>query len=148
MGTTNHSMRHAMRHPISRPVARPITGESSGGGAPSNLPGVPRNFDVEVEDGDFLLSWLAPLSDGGSPITEYFIEFKLSSDSAWDHWDSVSDSPTIANGLTPGESYDWRVAAINANGQGPFTAPVTATFPGGAPLSLVGTAIVGTSLVG
>jgi hypothetical protein len=92
---------------------------------------VPRNFDVEVEDGDFLLSWLAPLSDGGSPITEYFIEFKLSSDSAWDHWDSVSDSPTIANGLTPGESYDWRVAAVNANGQGPFTAPVTATFPGG-----------------
>ena len=64
------------------------------------------------------VSWAAPASDGGSPITGYTVTpyvgyFAL----AGVTFGSVSTSQTIT-GLTPGVTYRFKVAAINAVGTG------------------------------
>jgi hypothetical protein len=78
------------------------------------------------------LSWNAPMSDGGSPITDYVIEYKLSSDSTWNIFaDPISTVTTaIIIGLTNNLSYDFRVKAVNVVGQGPiYSASATSVAP-------------------
>lgn len=62
------------------------------------------------------LKWLAPASDGNSPITSYIIEKRPSGDHSWQ---SVGETPSmdytipkIAEGI-----YDFRVIAVNKKGQ-------------------------------
>ncbi|MFM6968229.1 MAG: fibronectin type III domain-containing protein [Microbacteriaceae bacterium] len=68
------------------------------------------------------MSWTAPWTDGGSPITDYRIDIK-GRDGVWQTVeDGVSTGFTSAvPGLVTGESYEIRVAARNANGDGPAT---------------------------
>lgn len=81
------------------------------------------------------LSWTAPANNGGSAITDYVIDYKLSSDSSWSTFaDGVSTGTTgTVTGLTNGSSYDFRVSAVNAIGQGSASGTATAipaTVPG------------------
>ena len=69
-----------------------------------------------------ILSWTAPASNGGSPITDYLIEVKLSSGSTWytvSHSAFTVTEAEILSGLTDGQTYDFRISAINAQGTGP-----------------------------
>jgi len=65
------------------------------------------------------LYWTAPAFDGGTPITDYVIEYKLSSDSTWLVFaDGISTLTTATiTGLTNDVSYDFQVSAVNAVGQ-------------------------------
>ena len=72
------------------------------------------------------LTWSAP-SDGGSPITDYLIEYKPTVSNTWS---SVSHTPSTTTsisiqGLTSGTSYDFRISAINTIGTGPSSTPLT-----------------------
>ena len=90
-------------------------------GAPTALAADPGNTEVG-------LSWTAPASDGGSPITDYLVEY-LPSGGAWSTFtDGVSSATTATvTGLTNGTSYDFRVSAINDAGTGAASGTATAT---------------------
>lgn len=62
------------------------------------------------------LSWDAPTSNGGDPLTDYAIQYKLSSEpSTWTTWSHVATTSTGATitGLTAETSYDFSVEALN-----------------------------------
>lgn len=70
------------------------------------------------------LAWSAPLSDGGSPITGYVVEESIDG-GAFTERARPSATPTdvAIAGLTPGATYQYRIAAINAEGTGAFSSP-------------------------
>lgn len=99
-----------------------------------NCPGVVdrvTGFSTSAGDSSVTLSWATPLNDGGSPILDYLVEYKLTSDSLYTlHNDGVSTATTVQiNGLTNGSSYDFRVAAKNAAGIGATSSPVISLTP-------------------
>ncbi len=65
------------------------------------------------------VSWDTP-DTGGSAITDYVIEYKLSSSNTWlTYSDGVSTSTSVTvTELTGGARYDFRVTAVNSNGTG------------------------------
>src|SRR5690606_38249746 len=96
---------------------------------PRTYAGAPTNLIVVAGNGEADLSWTAPANNGGSAITDYIVQYKLSSESAWvtaSDGTSVLTSTSII-GLTNGLAYDFRVAAVNAAGTGTFGAVVSAT---------------------
>ena len=86
-------------------------------------PGIPNAADIK---GFTLnLTWNAPESDGGAPITNYFIEFCVSGSKAWNRYEDQPNSTTTRSikGLKENTSYQFKVAAENVAGMGPFSDP-------------------------
>lgn len=103
----------------------------------TSFPGTPRNLRANaVGQGRIDLSWLAPLSDGGLPISGYVIETSLDGGTTWIvlagtvRAGSTSYSHT---GLRPGTTYHYRVAAANGRGRGPYSSIVQASTSAGVP---------------
>jgi hypothetical protein len=74
------------------------------------------------------VDWLLVVAD--PPITGYVVQWKLTTDSVWQQ---AVLGPTLTYtilGLTPALSYQVRVAAINSEGVGPFSVPVSGTPTG------------------
>ena len=104
---------------------------------PSTVPDAPINLKATPGNAQVQLSWASGPSDGGSPITNYKVEYKLDTSSVW----SVQYSMTtlVIYFLKNGSLYNFRVSAINVNGQNlppsptanatPFI-PFTTTFCG------------------
>jgi hypothetical protein len=86
--------------------------------APAIRPTVPRSVVGRPEDGEVVISWLPPVSNGGAAITDYVIQYRRKGTAAWSVFpDAVSTvSSTPVTGLTNGTSYQFRVAARNAMG--------------------------------
>ena len=123
-------------------------GAASGtaGATTFDLPTIPTNLTAVGADAEVTLTWTAP-SDGGSPITDYLIEYRADSgqgQGSWIVFDDSTSSLTSATvtGLSNGQSYDFRVSAINSVGQGPLSDVVSATPIAGSdpPTNLTATA--------
>ena len=102
-------------------------------GSPKTIPYAPTALNpVNVTSYSVGLSWSAPTSDGGWPITDYVVQYKTSGASSWTTLaDGVSNvtSATI-KGLWGGTSYVFRVAAKNMLGAGAYTQNISkATLP-------------------
>lgn len=69
------------------------------------------------------ISWTAPPSDGGSPVSGYVITGNGTRFTA----PATATSRTVTKSLIAGKSYTFRVAARNAKGTGPATAAAPAT---------------------
>jgi len=115
---------------------------ASAAATPRTLPGEPRNLTAVPGDGMILLSWEAPISDGGGAITRY----QYSASTGEDNWQNLPDSSAVDTryivlGLTNATEYTLRVRAVNDAGNGEaisiIAAPVKhpASAPG-APLGL------------
>lgn len=93
------------------------------------VPTVPLNLAVTVGEESLTLVWSPPYSDGGSSITDYVIEYKLTSGGVWGVFsDDVSTSTTVVvTSIMNDTSYDFRVSAVNAIGQGSSSSEVSAT---------------------
>ena len=95
-------------------------------------PGVPGHLNVFPHDtGALDVYWEDPVSDGGSAITGYKVQWKESADS-WDTAADVSEataSGTIhtITGLTDGVEYSVRVLATNGVGDSPPSVEQTGT---------------------
>lgn len=95
------------------------------------VPGSPANLATTVGDQSVALSWSPPVSNGGSAITDYVIEYKLSSGSTWSTFsDGVGTGASVTvTSLSNDNSYDFRVSAVNAIGQGSASSNASA-MPG------------------
>jgi hypothetical protein len=84
-------------------------------GAPSVVRSTPGSRTVRV-------SWLAP-SDGGAVISDYVIQYRRHGNTSWNLFrDGVSaDTHTHVGGLSNGVVYQFRVAAQNNVGVGPWS---------------------------
>jgi hypothetical protein len=83
-------------------------------------PGAPAGVAGTVGNASVSLAWRAPASDGGSPITNYVIEYSSNNGTRWTTFDR-SASPALSatvTGLTNGLRYVFRVSAVNAAGTG------------------------------
>src|SRR5439155_375964 len=95
--------------------------------------------------GSVYLSWSAPGSDGGSPITNYKI-YRGGSSNGETLLDTVGDVLSYTDtSVTNGNTYYYKVAAVNSVGDGPLSNEASATPAAphtapGAPRDLVATA--------
>ncbi len=96
-------------------------------GLATTAPAAVNDLSVSSTPTSVDLSWTAP-SDGGSPITEYEVQYGTvaSGGFATIHTDDATPGATIT-GLTTGTAYQFRVVAKNAIGTGPVSNVVTAT---------------------
>lgn len=94
------------------------------------VPGAPTGVGASPGNTQVSLSWTAPVVTGGSPITDYKVEYKLATEpTTWTLFvDGVSTTTSaIVTGLTNGLSYNFRISTINAVGTGTPSATGTAT---------------------
>jgi hypothetical protein len=119
--------------------AGPATAESApvtplaSASAPTGLAGTAGNQQVA-------LTWGLPVTNGGSAITDYVVQFRVNT--VGSSWTTFNDGTSVAlaatvTGLTNGTAYVFRVAAVTGAGVGaystesapvtPFTAPTAPT---------------------
>ncbi|XP_072046921.1 M-protein, striated muscle-like [Amphiura filiformis] len=98
---------------------------------PYDAPGKPKKPDVyDVDATEMTVSWSPPESDGGSPITGYILEKKEKSSKRWitASKEPLLDTTFKVRELIQEEKYEFRVAAVNNAGQGPFSEPSDAVL--------------------
>lgn len=78
------------------------------------VPGAPTSVSALAGDGQAVVSFTAPVNDGGSPITGYRVTASPGSIVA-----TGASSPITVTGLTNGTAYTFTVEAQNASGYGP-----------------------------
>jgi hypothetical protein len=101
-------------------VRTPFSGtvpNSSAPTAPLSLVARPLNTAIGV-------SWAAPLSNGGLPLTSYVVQYKATASSSWTNVSLASPLATrvTISGLTNNVTYDVRVAAVSSAGTGVYAA--------------------------
>ncbi len=113
-------------------------------------PDAPTGLTATTGNTQISLSWTAPVNNGGSAITDYVIDYKLTSEpTTWSTFaDGVSTGTTgIVTGLTNGLSYDFRVSAVNTIGQGSSSTTTSATPATVPDAPTIGTATAGNGQV-
>ena len=99
------------------------------------MPGVPQNVRAEATVGGVTISWTAPKSQGGAPVTGFSIEWRNDGqefdDSRRDRvpteGNSTGEFTHTINRPTDGQDYSVRVLASNALGESPPSTEVTGT---------------------
>ena len=110
------------------------TGPASGASAsltpaPPSAPGAPTAVQGTAGDGAVNLSWTAPASNGGSPITGYRITPWAGGVAQTAKLTGSTATSQYVAGLTNGTAYTFTVAAINAAGTGPDSGASASVTP-------------------
>jgi len=92
--------------------------------APTSLAATGGNAQVS-------LTWTAPAYNGGSSITDYSVQYSTNSGSTWTTVSRTASTTAsqAVTGLTNGTAYVFRVAGINSNGTGTYTAASSSVTP-------------------
>jgi Pro-kumamolisin, activation domain/Fibronectin type III domain/PQQ-like domain len=96
---------------------------------PATVPGAPTGVSVSAGDASATVSWTAPASNGGSPITGYRVTPYIGTTAQIPTTFSTTATSQTVAGLTNGTAYTFTVAAINSVGIGPESAPSNAVTP-------------------
>lgn len=92
----------------------------------SDAPDAPETPEVTEYNSTFIkLKWEKPKKDGGNPITGYNVEMREKGSGAWVPCNSFPTKGTefTASGLREGQTYEFRVAAVNGAGPGTPSKP-------------------------
>lgn len=71
------------------------------------------------------VTWQPPVNDGGSPVINYKLEQKVSTEVGWNPvtTDDITDTKYTVTKLKTGKEYEFRVSAVNKAGQGKWSPP-------------------------
>jgi hypothetical protein len=99
--------------------------------APITLPSVPGSLGAVRGNTAATLTWATPASDGHAPISDYVIQYRRATTQAWSTFQHVSSAATttVVTGLANRQAYVFRVAAVNALGQGSWSTQSSAVIP-------------------
>lgn len=88
---------------------------------PPGKPGTPQLS--EIKDKSITVTWTAPESDGGSPITDYVLEYRPEGTASWKRatTEKLLQLKYTCKGLNETELFEFRVAAENKAGLGPYS---------------------------
>lgn len=113
------------------------------------VPGAPTNVSASAGDASATVSWVAPVSDGGSPITSYAVSSFTGGVPTGLAASVVGGGQNTAavNGLTNGVAYTFSVHATNAVGDSPESAQSAPVTPAAAPAPDVAITMTGPSSV-
>jgi len=93
----------------------------------ATAPTTPRSLAAAAGLNEATLTWAAPVSDGGSPITGYKV-YRATSAGAETLLSTVGVVLSYTDpGLTSGQAYYYEVSAVNAVGEGPKSNEASAT---------------------
>jgi fibronectin type 3 domain-containing protein len=109
------------------------------------LPSVCLNLEALAGDGYIILTWDAPVSEGGGPIINYWIYKGTAPDSETFYIEIGNITTYNDTSVTAGITYYYKVSAVNINGEGPLSNEASATPPTVpfAPLNLIATGEIG-----
>ena len=94
------------------------------------MPGAPAGLTATPGKAQVTLSWVAPASDGGSPVSGYNVYVATSADfKGAAEVPGVTGTAVVMVGLTNGTTYYFRVTAVNRVGEGPASSEASATLP-------------------
>ena len=90
-------------------------------------PATPEAPTVRAPEGSstsLLVTWTAPDTNGGPPLTDYDVEYRLGTDGDWNDWphDGTATTTTIMS-LRPHTDYQVRVRALNDEGASDWSPP-------------------------
>ena len=111
------------------------------------VPGKPTSVaGTSGANGQSVVTWVAPSSDGGSAITGYTVESSGTSGGTYTTTNcaNVNALTCTVTGLTNGTPYYFKVEATSSAGTGPLSSPSIATTPA-ATAPLAPTSVAGTS---
>jgi fibronectin type 3 domain-containing protein len=111
----------------------------------SNLPSNPSNLAANSGIASITLTWNAPLSNGGSPITGYSI-YRGTAPNSESLLTKIANQTTYTDTSLPaGSTYYYQVTALNSNGESPPSNEASATTksPPSPPLNLTATNGIG-----
>ena len=97
---------------------------SSATATPGAVPGKPSAPSLIPSNGQIMVSWSAPSSTGGA-ITHYDVGYRRSGN--YTLINNISGTSRTITGLTNGQSYEVRVRAANAVGDGAWSNTTSAT---------------------
>lgn len=100
---------------------------------PAGLPGAPTAVAGIRGNTTVALSWTAPASDGGSPITGYQVQVRTGATVVRTENLTGAATSTTITGLINGTTYNFRVAAVNARGTSGFSASSNTVTPATVP---------------
>jgi hypothetical protein len=93
---------------------------------PATLPDAPTGVTAIGGTAEATVEWGDPLSDGGSQVTGYELQYSDDGGSTWaPEAPLTATSPQTVTGLADGIEYTFRVRAVNAVGSGPWAASNT-----------------------
>ncbi|MHB1930045.1 MAG: fibronectin type III domain-containing protein [Acidimicrobiales bacterium] len=105
---------------------------------PAGVPSIPTGVTATGGDGQATLTWAAPVSDGGSPLTGYLVTPSLNGvPQSTITFGPAADTTTIT-GLTNGATYTFVVAATNAVGSSDPSGPSAPVMPSAVPSAPTG----------
>jgi microcystin-dependent protein len=81
-------------------------------------PGTPSGVAAVAGDGEASVSWTAPISNGGSPLTGYVVTPYIGAAAQTPVVVTPTSTDTTVTGLTNGAAYTFTVAATNSAGTG------------------------------
>lgn len=95
------------------------------------LPGAPTGASALVGDGQATVSWTAPVSDGGTPITGYWVNAYVGYFPVALLRFSSTATTQVVTGLTNGTTVWFRVRAVNAVGRSGYSNGTNLVTPPG-----------------
>jgi titin len=110
---------------------------------PRTVPGAPANVTGTPGDGNVIVAWDAPASNGGSAITGYTVTPFIGATAQTPVTIATPVTKATVTGLANGTAYTFMVKATNAAGSGtdsPASAPITPRTVPGRPTAVTATA--------
>ncbi len=89
---------------------------------PLGPPGYPTNLTLVPGNSTINISWKAPRITGGGPILYYDVYWRSSSSSPWTEISTRTNATLyVQSGISNGIEYYYKISAVTAGGEGPFT---------------------------